>query len=94
MNLRSDLCDYSDAHVANNHWRRLFNKKKKSDKNDKNNSPFRLYISKINNALIDSGEDLGIFIPIYNLLECSDNYSMTSGSFSNYYRHEINDDAN
>ena len=68
--------------------------KKKSDKNDKNNSPFRLYISKINNALIDSGEDLGIFIPIYNLLECSDNYSMTSGSLSNYYRHEINDDAN
>ena len=28
------------------------------------------------------------------MLESSDNYSMTSGSFSNYYRHEINDDAN
>ena len=33
-------------------------------------------------------------MPIYNLLEYSDNYSMASGSFWNYYRDEINDDAN
>ena len=33
-------------------------------------------------------------MPIYNLLEYSDNYSMTSGSLWNYYRDEINDDAN
>ena len=33
-------------------------------------------------------------MPIYNLSEYSDNYSMTSGSFWNYYRDEINDDAN
>ena len=31
---------------------------------------------------------------IYNLLEYSDNYSMTSGSLWNYYRDEVNDDAN
>ena len=29
-------------------------------------------------------------MPMYNLLECSDNYSMTSGSLWNYYRDEIN----
>ena len=39
-------------------------------------------------------EDLDIVIPMYNLLEYSDNYSMTSGSLWNYYRDEINDDAN
>ena len=33
-------------------------------------------------------------MPIYNLLEDSDNYSMASRSFWNYYRDKINDDAN
>ena len=30
-------------------------------------------------------------MPMYNLLEYSDNYSMTSRSLGNYYRDEIND---
>ena len=33
-------------------------------------------------------------MPMYNLLEYSDNYSMISGSLWNYYRDEINYDAN
>ena len=33
-------------------------------------------------------------MPMYNLLEFSDNCSMTSGSFWKYYRDEKNDDAN
>ena len=32
-------------------------------------------------------------MPIHNLVEYNDNYSMT-GSFWNYYRDEVNDDAN
>ena len=31
---------------------------------------------------------------MYNLLEYNDNYSMTSGGLWNYYRNEVNDDAN
>ena len=31
---------------------------------------------------------------LYNLLQYSDNYSLTSGSLWNYYRDEINDDEN
>ena len=31
---------------------------------------------------------------MYNLLECSENYSKTSGSFWNYYRDEANVVAN
>ena len=31
---------------------------------------------------------------MYNLVEYSDSYSMTSGSLRNYYRDERNDDAN
>ena len=33
-------------------------------------------------------------MPMNNLLEYSDNYSMTSGSLWNYYRAKISDDAN
>ena len=33
-------------------------------------------------------------MPMYSLLEYSDNYSMASGSLWNYHRDEMNDDAN
>ena len=33
-------------------------------------------------------------MPMYNLLEYNDNYSMTSGSLHSYYREEVNDTAN
>ena len=33
-------------------------------------------------------------MPIYNLLEYSENYSMTLESLRNYYRDEINNSAN
>ena len=36
-------------------------------------------------------KDLDIVMPIYNLLEYSQNYSMTSESLWNYYRDEIDD---
>ena len=33
-------------------------------------------------------------MPIYNLLQYIENYSMTSGSLWHYYKDEINDDVN
>ena len=54
----------------------------------------RLDYIKINNTFIDSAEDLDIVMPMYDLLEYSNNDSMTSGSLWNYYKDEINDDAN
>ena len=55
------------------------------------NAPFRSCISKISITLIDNAEDLLISIQIYNLLEYSQNYFMTSGSLWNFYRDEIHD---
>ena len=84
--LRSDLCDYSDVYIMVKGTIELLaaaaNGNDKADKNVafKNNVPFRSCISKINSALIDNAEDLDIVMPMYNLLECSPNYSMTSGS--------------
>ena len=57
----------------------------------KKNAPFRSCISKMNNTLIDNAEDLNIVMPMYNLLEYSQNYSMTSGRLCNYYRDEIDE---
>ena len=46
-------------------------------------------LSKINNTFIDTAEDLHIAMPMYNLLEYSGNYSMTSESMWNYCRDEV-----
>ena len=52
-----------------------------------------MFRSKINNTFIDNGEDLDIVMPIHNLLEYNNNYSMISWSLWNYYGHELNDSA-
>ena len=82
--LRSDLCDYSDAYIVvkgrisvtgNN------NANKRNKKlNFKNNALFTSCISKIDNTFVDNAEDFDIVMMMYNLLEYSDNYFMTSGS--------------
>ena len=59
-----------------------------------NNAPFISCISKINGVLFENAEDLDIVMPMYNLLECSKNYSKTSASLWNYYRDELTDDTN
>ena len=51
-------------------------------------------MSKIDNTFIDNAKDLAIIMPMYNLSEYSDNYYMTSANLWNYYRGELNDDAN
>ena len=96
--LRPDLCDYSDAYIIVKGKITVTGKNNDNRVNKKlvfkNNAPFRSCIWKINNTFIDNAEDLDIVMPMYNLLEYSDNYSVTSGSLWNYYRHEINDDKN
>ena len=46
----------------------------------KNCAPFTNCISKLNNAQIDNAEYIDIVMPMYILIEYSDNYSKTSGS--------------
>ena len=96
--LRSDLCDYGGAYIAVKGTITVegYDDDKKRNKKLalKNNAPFRSCISKINNTFIDNAEDLVIVMPMYNLLEYSDNYSTTSGILWNYYRDEIDNDAN
>ena len=99
--LRSNLCDYADAYIlvkgtititgAGNH-----DAARQGDERDKgvifkNCAPFTKCISRINNTDIDNAKDIDIVMPMYNLIEFSDNYSKTSGSLWQYYKDEPND---
>ena len=54
-------------------------------------SPFTKYISRINNTDIDNAQDIDIVIPMFNLIEHSDNYSNKSGSLWQYCKDDPND---
>ena len=89
--LKSSLCDYSDAYIRvkgtisvndtvagdainNNNKKGIF----------KNCAPFTNCISEINNMQIDNAKDIDIVMPMYNLIEYSDNYAKTAGSLWQY----------
>ena len=57
----------------------------------KNCAPFTNCISEINNTQIDNAKDIDIVMPMYNLIEFSDNYSKTSQSLWQYNRDQPND---
>ena len=90
--LKSSLCDYSDAYIlvkgtisvnntaaqgaaANNTNKKVI---------FKDCAPFTSCISEINNTQIDIAKDIDIVMPMYNLIECSDNYAKTAGSLWQY----------
>ena len=77
---RSNLRDFSDAFfvVRGTIVFEGDNDDKTRNKNlvTKNYTPFR---SKINNTFVDNAENLDIVIPMNKLLECNDNYCLTSG---------------
>ena len=89
--LRSDLCDYVDAYILVNG---IITVAGNQPRDKKNNAPFVLCITTIDNELIEDADDLDIVMPMYNLLEYSKNYRKTIGSLYNYYRDELTDDAN
>ena len=90
--LRSDLCDFSDVYIVVEGDITLEgdNDANKRNKNlaFKNNAAFINCISKINCVKIDNAEDLDDVMPMYNLLEYSNNYRKTAGCLWNYYRDE------
>ena len=88
--LRYNLCDYEDAYIlvkgtititgqGNNDAARQADEREKGVI-FKNCAPFTECISRINNTDIDNAKDIDIVMPMYNLIEYSDNYSKTSGS--------------
>ena len=99
--LRSNLCDHADAYILVNGTITIpvagnDDVTKQADERDKgvilkNCAPFTKCISRINNADISNAQDINIVMPMYNLVEYSDNYSKTSGSLWQYYKDDPND---
>ena len=91
--LRSSLCGYSDAYILVNGNITVDNTA--DDGADANNDnkkvifkncvPFTNCINKINNSDIDNAKYIDIVMPMYNLIEYSNNYSKRSGSLWQYY---------
>ena len=91
--LESNLCDYSDAYILvtgnitatpNAATQVIF----------KNCVPFEHCRTEINDTFADYASFINITMPMYNLIEHSDNYSDTSGSLWQFKRYEIINNAN
>ena len=52
----------------------------------KNCAPFTYCISEINNTQIDNAKHIDVIMPMYKLIEYSNNYWKTSGILWQYYR--------
>ena len=99
--LKSDLCDYADAYIFFKGTITITGAgdaaaARQADERDKgvtfkNCAPFTKCISRINNTDIDNAQDIDIVMPMYNLIEYSDNSSTTSGSLWQYYKDDPND---
>ena len=59
----------------------------------KNCAPFKRCRTEINETFVDETGFINITMPMYNLLEYSDNYSDTSGSVWQFKRDEITNNA-
>ena len=99
--LKSSFCDYSDAYILVKgtitiNGRGADAAARQADERDKgvsfkNCAPFINCISEINNTQIDNAKDIDIVMPMYNLIEYSDNYAKTSGSLWQYFRDDPDD---
>ena len=54
-------------------------------------APFSTCTTKINEIFVDEANHIYIAMPMYNLIEYSDNYSDTSGSLWQFKRDEVTD---
>ena len=99
--LRSTLCDYGDAYILVKGNITVNNAAAGANENNtnkkvifKNFAPFNNCINEINNTQIGNTEYIDIVMPMYSLIEYTDNYSKTSGSLWQYCNEipAVNDD--
>ena len=92
--LKSNLCDCADSYILVKGTKTITGQRddaaaRQANERDKgvtfrNCAPCTKCISKINNPDIDTAQDIYIVMPMYNLIEYSDNYSKASGSLQRW----------
>ena len=89
--LKSSLCDYSDAYILAKGTISIARKEGDNPNNAnkevvfENCAPFIDCINEINNIEIDNVKDIDGVVPIYNLIEHSNNYSKSRGLFIYFF---------
>ena len=91
--LESSICDYSDAYILFTGNINVVGGGNNTKVAFKNWSPFRKCRTEINETFIDEADFINITMPMYSLIEYSDNYFDNSGSLWQFKRDEIINNA-
>ena len=86
--IKSNLRNYSDAYILVTRDMTATGVDANTRVAFKNCAPFAKCITHINDEHVDGTNNLDIIIPMYNLIEYSDNYSENSGSLWQFKRDE------
>ena len=89
---KPNLCDYAEAYILVDGTIRATNAINATRLALKNYAPFTKCNLEINNEHADTAENLDIVIPMYNLIEYSDNYQDSSATLYQYKREESPED--
>ena len=91
--LKPDLCDYAQAYILVDGTIRAANNVNNNTRLTlKNCAPFTKCKLEINDENVDTAGNLDIVMPMYNLIEYSDNYQDSSATLYQYKRDEPQDD--
>ena len=102
--IRSNLCDYGDGYIPVSGTKTISGTgnddvAKQADERDKlvilkNFVPFIDCLSEINNNQINNSKNIDVVMPIYNLIEYSDNYLKTESLWQYYWDEPSNQIVN
>ena len=90
--LKPNLCDYAEAYILVDGTIRAANALNATKLALKNCAPFTKCNLEINDEHVDTAENLDIVMPMYNLIEYSDNYQDSSATLYQYKRDEPPED--
>ena len=90
--LKPNLCDYAEAYILVDGTIRAGNANANTKLALKNCAPFTKCNLEINDVYVDTVEKLDIVMPMYNLIEYSDNYQDSSATLYQYKQDEPQDD--
>ena len=86
--LKPNLCDYAEAYILVDGTIRVDNAVNDTRLALKNCAPFTKCNLEINDEHVNTAENLDIVMPMYNLIEYSDNYQDSSATLYQYKRDE------
>ena len=87
--LKPNLCDYAEAYILVGGTIRAADAVNATRLALKNFAPFTKCNLEINDEHVDTAENLDIVMPMYNLIEYSDNYQDSSATLYQYKRDEL-----